>query len=124
MYYSKIKQLLYNIFIRHKGRKPQQIQAKRQTDTQLLPLITFFALFYSSRSHFKLENVQWISIPLQIGDPTRQVARLFPHPDIAIADQKLSFRTIAVISAYTISFVFSNSRQRSLLRRLPTITNN
>jgi len=72
----------------------------------------------------KLEKVQWIRIPLQIDDPTRQVARLFPHPDIAIADQKLSFRTIAVISAYIISLVFSNSRKRSLLRRLPTIMNN
>ena len=72
----------------------------------------------------KLENVQWIMIPLQIGDLTRQVARLFPHPDIAIADQKLSSRTIAVISAYIISLVFSNSRKRSLLRRLPTIMNN
>jgi len=64
--------------------------------------------------------VQWISIPLQISDPTHQVAQLFPHPDIAIADQKLSFSTIAVISAYVISVVFSNS----LLRRLPTIVNN
>ena len=62
----------------------------------------------------RLENVQWINIPLQIGDPTRQVARLFPHPDIVIADQKLSFRTIAVISAYIISLFISNSWERSL----------
>jgi len=74
-------------------------------------------LYYKT---MKLEKVQWISIPLQIGDPTRQVAQLFPYPDIAIADQKLSFRTIEVISAYIISLVFSNSRKRSLRRRLPT----
>jgi len=30
--------------------------------------------------------VQWIIIPLQIGDPTCQVARVCPHPGIAIAD--------------------------------------
>jgi len=44
-------------------------------------------------------------IPLHIGDPSRQVARLFPCPDIAIVDQKLSFRTIAVITPQTESEV-------------------
>jgi len=33
-----------------------------------------------------VENVQWIIMPLQTGDPTRQVAPLFPHPGMSIAD--------------------------------------
>ena len=63
-------------------------------------------------------------IPLHIGDPTRQVARLFHHPDIAIADQKLSFRTIAVISAYIISSFLAIAGKGVIFYAGPTIMNN